>query len=49
MIYYTPEMFDINSIKKLNPELVMQRETLEFKLQQYQNNFDSFFFISFTS
>ena len=42
MIYYTPEMFDINSIKKLNPELVMQRETLEFKLQQYQNNFDSF-------
>ncbi len=42
MIYYTPEMFDINSIKKLNPELVMQCETLEFKLQQYQNNFDSF-------
>ncbi len=42
MIYYSPDMFEITHLdEKLKP-LYMQKETLEFKLQQFTTNFDMF-------
>lgn len=42
MIYYTPEMFDIRMLEETLKPSYMQKETIEFKLKQFQTNFDTF-------
>lgn len=42
MVYYTPDMFDINQIDKFNKEIIMQKEALEFRLSKFQEQFDGF-------
>lgn len=40
MIYYTPEMFTVDSIKDILEPLFLEKETLEFQIGIYQQKFD---------
>ena len=42
MIYYTPEMFEKESLEERLEGLFTQKETLEFQLGQYNEKFDTF-------
>lgn len=42
MTHYSIDDFNVDKIEEKYPELFMQKETLEFQLDQYQKNFDSF-------
>jgi len=42
MIYYTPEMFTLESLRDILEPLFMEKETLEFQIDIYQKKFDLF-------
>lgn len=49
MIYYSPDMFELTFLDETLKPIYMQKETIEFKLKQFQTNFDSFKRINYES
>lgn len=48
MIYYTPEMFTIDSLSSVLEPLFYERETLEFKIGIFQDKLDSFIKLNYS-